>query len=369
MTTATRQFGSSMPDVWKHFRGTIGVMMLAGLLLAACGTAASPLQDGGQGDDPKPTATVDPTIEKKIEEILKTAMPTPTAKPSEDGEDTEPEDPDIRPTVILPTLEPVPDTVPTPTPHPYADDIDISADFCFNVDLHNPAYRKALEGYVASGYIISQCSKLIGRTIGERCNVEPTTTSLADTSVQACIKREAETVKDYTFRSGLAPQCFVIGLTTDEEFLACMKAGQAKDQELRERRDAGRLALRQVIDRDAAVIAAEASAWACLEAIGKKDLASNDIDVSRLLFWENFVTEEEVKPLMELDDARMATVNERMRVVNQCALDAGVYDARYDALMAELRRYIKEEPAKAEPFVHFGEFKALETYGSEMLRP
>ena len=367
MMTANRHFDSSMLDVWKHFCGTIGVTMLTSLLVAACGPAAPSSSSDGKDNDPKPTATIDPTVEHKIDEIVKTAVPTPSAKPSSDGEDKEPDEGDIPPPTKTPTPEPVPNVVLPPTPHPYADDIDISADFCFNVDLHNPAYRKAREAYSASGYIISQCSKLIGRTIGERCNVGPT--DLADTSVQACIKREAETVKDYTFRSGLAPQCHVIGLTTDEEFLACMKAGQAKDQELRERRDAGRLALRQVIDRDAAVIAAEASAWACLDAIGKKDLASNDIDVSRLLFWENFVTEEEVKPLMELDDARMATVNERMRVIDQCALEAGVYDARYDALMAELRRYIKEEPAKAEPFVHFGEFKALETYGSEMLRP
>ena len=351
---------------WKHLCGAIAVVMMAAMLLAACGPAAPSLEDDGKGDDPKPTATIDPTKGKKVDEILKTAMPTPTAKPSGDGDEKTPADPDIRPTISTPTLEPVPDPVPQPTPHPYAN-VPITVDFCFNVDLHNPSYRKAREGYDASGYIMTECSRLIGRTIGERCNI--TADNGLDTSVQACSKQQAEKVKDYTLRSRLSPQCESVGLTTDEQFLTCIKVGQAKDQEVRERGESERLTLRQVIDRDAAVIAAEATAWTCLEDSGKKNLASSDIDVSRLLFWEDFVTEDEVKPLMELDAVRMEKVRERMQAVDQCALKAGVYDARYDALMSELRRYINEEPSKIEPFVHFGTFKALETYGAEMLRP
>ena len=58
-----------------------------------------------------------------------------------------------------------------------------------------------------------------------------------------------------------------------------------------------------------------------------------------------------------------------MRLVDQCALAAGVYRARYDVLMAELRRYAVEEPDKIEPWTTFGTLASLEEYGSAMLRP
>ena len=90
---------------------------------------------------------------------------------------------------------------PTPTPNPYAH-ITIDADLCFNVNLHDPALRRTYEVYDASSYILIRCFDVIGRTIGERCAMN--TTNGLDATVQAGIKRNAETVSRLPNSSAIA---------------------------------------------------------------------------------------------------------------------------------------------------------------------
>ena len=150
-----------------------------------------------------------------------THMPTP---PPEAEEPFPPTD------TPVPTETPSHPPTPTPTPNPYAH-ITIDADLCFNVNLHDPALRRTYEVYDASSYILIRCFDVIGRTIGERCAMN--TTNGLDATVRACIKRNAEAVKDYRPRSQLAPECHSIGLTTDEEFFECMRDTSNHDNDLR----------------------------------------------------------------------------------------------------------------------------------------
>ena len=224
----------------------------------------------------------------------------------------------------MPTETPSHPPTPTPTPNPYAH-ITIDADLCFNVNLHDPALRRTYEVYDASSYILIRCFDVIGRTIGERCAMN--TTNGLDATVRACIKRNAETVKDYRLRSRLAPECHSIGLTTDEEFFECMRDTSNHDNDLRAALAETKSTIREVSDRNPEVIAAESIAWNCLEQTGKQDLMAGSIDVSRLLFWESLVTEADYQRIRDLDETGIEAFGERMRLVEQCALAAGVYRA------------------------------------------
>ena len=191
---------------------------------------------------PPPTAKSDgsdtpvPLGEKEIEAMIRTAIAgAGTREASRNSEDTHmPTPPPEAEGPFPPTDTPVPTETPshppTPTPNPYAH-ITIDADLCFNVNLHDPALRRTYEVYDASSYILIRCFDVIGRTIGERCAMN--TTNGLDATVRACIKRNAEAVKDYRPRSQLAPECHSIGLTTDEEFFECMRDTSNHDNDLR----------------------------------------------------------------------------------------------------------------------------------------
>ena len=354
----------------------LATVLIVPLLLAwACGPTGPVAQ---QTATPAPTAKSDgsdtpiPMGEKEIEAMIRTAIAgAGTREASRNREDTHmPTPPPEAEEPFPPTDTPVPTETPshppTPTPNPYAH-ITIDADLCFNVNLHDPALRRTYEVDDASSYILIRCFDVIGRTIGERCAMN--TTNGLDATVRACIKRNAEAVKDYRPRSQLAPECHSIGLTTDDEFFECMRDTSNHDNDLRAALAETKSTIREVSDRNPEVIAAESIAWNCLEQTGKQDLMAGSIDISRLLFWESLVTEADYQRIRDLDETGIEAFGERMRLVDQCALAAGVYRARYDVLMAELRRYAVAEPDKIEPWTTFGTLASLEEYGSAMLRP
>ena len=338
----------------------VAVAALTALLVACASAAPSGQQDDDATPTPKPEGIKTPTP---------TIDPTPTSKPS--GDDEEKTTPTPTPTEPLPPTE-VPTATPdhqpgpTPTPNPYAD-IVIDEEFCFKVDLQNPALTRARDGYNAAAYLVNRCADVVGRVIGERCLI--TSDSVPDEQTQACMKRQAEMIKDYDIRSQVAPDCLGIGLTTDEELLQCIQDEWEEDEQLSTAAIRTGLAIRETIDRDPTVIATEKNAWACLAETGKQDLMADYIDVSRLLFWQNWVDDETYGPIGQLDSLRQEKIQERMRLVDQCALGAGVYQARYDVLMSELRRYFVENPEAVEAWKKFGALEALEEYGAEMLRP
>ena len=348
-------------------------------LALGCGLT-TPQLDTGDGEPSTatpgtldtPTPTLDPTQIKEIDDRVGTAIygqPTPT--PGENRGDQ------AFPTVEAPREEPLPATTlstptrlpppfPAPTPNPFPG-VTIDADFCFNVNLQNPAYKRLSNGMSAHSYIYVECIDLVGRTIGERCPAGPQ--EPFDEELQSCVKEQAEMIKDYTIRASQAPQCLGIGLNTDEQLLPCYQAAHNEVFRLRTEVPKVRMAIREVIDRNEMVITAEADAWACLEKTGQKELRSEHIDNDRLLFWQNWVTEADSRRLTQLDGSQLESLNERLILIDQCAVDAGVYQARYDALMAELRRLAAAEPEKIEPLIKFGTLAALEEYGPEMLRP
>ena len=353
------------------------VAILAITLSIACGPATP---SGQQSDDPKstpkpdgvktPTPTVDPTKEKEIEDKLRTAVyRTPTPKPSGDGEDKatstpEPEEP-IPPTdVPTPTLDIQP--APTPTSNRYAN-ITINADYCFNVDLQDPSLHRARDKYDAASYVQVECSQLVGRVIGERCY--PNNGDPLDQKARECVKSNAEQVKDYLIRSSVYPECFADQVQSDSQFAECARQQGDNDHRLRSTASQTRQSIRVVVDSNQDVITAEQNAWSCLRETADNHPASQYVDTSRLLFWQNWVTDADDRRLSELGETRLEKVRQYMALVDQCALEANVYQTRYNALMAELQRYAAEEPEKIEPWLRFGTLDALKEYGAEALRP
>ena len=359
---------------------TLAIATIVAITLAlACGPAAP---SGQQGEErtptPKPdgiqtpTPTVDPTKEKEVEDKLRTAVyRTPTPKPSGDGEEktTPTPDPDAE-EPLPPTSTPIPTIplaiVPTPSPNLYAG-IVIDADFCFNVNLQDPSLHRARDKYDAASHIQVECSELVGRVIGERCY--PDNGNPLGPDAKACVKRNADNIKDYVIRSSVYPECFSDHVQNDSQFIQCARQAGDNDNNMRAAAAQTRLVIRAVVDQNPTVVAAEKNAWICLEETKDKGSASQYVDTSRLLFWQNWTTEADAQRLSRLDESRLEKIREYMRLVDQCALKANVYQARHDALIAELRRYVTEETAKVEPWIKFGNLAALEEYGSEMLRP
>ena len=98
-------------------------------------------------------------------------------------------------------------------------------------------------------------------------------------------------------------------------------------------------------------------------------MAAQDVDLNRLLFWEEWITDEQVIAIGALPQPRLDKIYERIAIIDRCAAEAGVYEARLEATLEELHRLVAEEPAKAEPWVELGLLAALQKFGTTMLRP
>ena len=93
------------------------------------------------------------------------------------------------------------------------------------------------------------------------------------------------------------------------------------------------------------------------------------MDLNRLLFWEEWVTDEQHVAIGALPQPRLDKIYERMAVVDGCAVEAGVYEARLEATLEELHRLVMKEPTKAEPWIELGILDAMEEFGTAILRP
>ena len=376
------QYHEKMPEARNKMREIhtycVGLAAAAFIISAlACGPTLLHGQQDGQatqtnqsGEVKTPVPTLDPTKEKELEDNIKTAIPhTQTPTPSKaDPDQGSPTPPPTEP--LLPSRTPAPTpqpaVVPTPTPSPYAS-ITIDADFCSNVSLYDPAYYRGRDGYTAANYIQIKCSELVGRIIGERCT--PSDGNLLDPEAKSCIQRNAESVRDYTIRSSVFPECFSEQVQTESQFLECTHNKGNNDSRLRAQLVETRIAIRAVVDQDKRVLEAEEDAWTCVRQVTENKPPPDYVDTSRLLFWQGWNSAENAKRLSQLGEPRLEKIRQYMLLVDQCALEANVYQARYDAFMAELRHMMRAEPERVEAWKKLGTLSAMEEFGPEMLRP
>ena len=316
--------------------------LLSIALLLACAPAAAP----AQGGETEPTAEATP----KPDDV----KPTPTRDPGDPA----------RPTP-LPTATFRPPEKPTPTPKGQTQEIMYTFDFCAEVSLLDPS--PGIRGNLSD--VIPQCSDIIGKAIQEQCVTGTTVAETMDEETQACIKRLLDRVKDYQLRRLKGYDCIGIGLRTDDDMLQCFNAEGERHQRLQSMLRTTTLEILAIVDVSSGVNQAEKRAWICLEASGEKNLAAQDVNLNRLLFWEEMITEEQHRALGELPQLRLEKIQERAMIVDRCAIEAGVYEARLRATLEELHRLVAEEPDKAEPWVEFGRLAALEEFGTAMLRP
>ena len=311
------------------------------LLLCACAPAAPPTQGGGT--EPTVEATPKPDNVK----------PTPTRYPGDPA----------RPTP-LPTATLVPPEKPTPTPKGESRQADYTFDYCAELSLYDPSPDARIDGDV-----IHRCSDIIGRTIQDQCITGITVAETMDEETQACSKRILDRVKDYQLRRLKGYECTAIGIHTDEEMHQCLATSGERHQRLQSALRTTAVEIRGIVDADPDVNQAEKRAWACLEASGEKNLAAQDVDLNRLLFWEEWVTDEQHVAIGALPQPRLDKIYERMAVVDGCAVEVGVYEARLEATLEELHRLVMKEPTKAEPWIELGILDAMEEFGTAILRP
>ena len=316
------------------------ILLLMALLLA-CAPASPPMQ-GGETEPPAQPTSKPPDVK-----------PTPTRDPG---------DPAVPTSLPTPTWSPP--EKPTPTPKGESRQADYTFDYCAGLSLLDPSPDARIDGDV-----IHQCSEIISQTIQDQCITGITTAEIMSDETQACTKQILERVKDYQLRRLKGYECIDVGIRTDEELRQCLVAEGEHHQRLQSMLRTTTVEVRAVVDANPDVNQAEKRAWACLEASGEKNLAAQDVDLNRLLFWEEWITDEQVIAIGALPQPRLDKIYERIAIIDRCAAEAGVYEARLEATLEELHRLVAEEPAKPEPWVELGLLAALQKFGTTMLRP
>ena len=312
------------------------LILLLMTLLLACAPASPPMQ-GGETEPPVQPTSKPPDVK-----------PTPTRDPGDPAVPTP-----------LPTPTWSPPEKPTSTPKDESRQVGYTFDYCAGLSLFDPSPDIGRD-------VIHQCSQTIGKTVQERCT---TGNGVANEEEQACSKRLPEQVKDYQLRRLAGYECLAVGWSTDEELLQCLADEGEHHQRLQSMLQTTTIETLAVVDRDPDVNQAEKRAWACLEASGDKNLAAQDVNLNRLLFWQEWVTDEQHVAVGSLPQPRLGKIYERIAIIDRCAAEAGVYEARLEATLEELHRLVAEEPAKAEPWVELGLLAALQKFGTTMLRP
>ena len=324
----------------------IVILLLASIALLACGPAAEPTAEGtgpvtqAEGT-PEPTAapTQGPPAIHPTDTPKPPPLEPPTPKPTKPPRPTPTREPgDVAPPTYTPEPTPVPITPDPPPAYPEHPD---GLEGCKSLNRFSSTREEILYMY--------WCYDTATVHVRDTCRGTGTTWE-----EQQCAYREIEDFKDYGFREVIGP-CVAISErgARQECFAGTAEAAHAHNRNLI-------LVWNDIVaavDADPEVKVRYRAMVECVRGAEHKPP-----DPSYPLSWQQIDESKiELKQYRGPDEKEAA--NRRLRAVNQCALDTGLYQAQDDAWRAEIWRIFQENPDRIAPLKFEGVIDLLDEPG------
>ena len=335
-------------------------------LAIACGPTASPQHGGGEKDADKPNPTASPTTSALSPISIPTAeAPTPepidaTADPN-DPENKPPQTPPFdkpaqppRPTSTRPPGDPPADTptpwipstsVPAPLPNPIREHPD-GVEGCKTLNMFIHTRSEIL--YMA------WCGEALFQDVRENCKHETTTAEQ-----RACGVERLKDVDLADLREHITP-CAAI--TNDQEYEKCYYETLATYGAHLKAYTAAYNKVVQVVEDNSEVKERYMAMNLCV-----RDAGYEPPDPAWPLSWQQIddtmLDMKAIEAIRSANPEERAERDRRLRVINQCALDEGLYDAQDSAWLETISTMPKTDPEGAKALKEAGVVSALELEG------
>ena len=316
------------------------------MLLVACGPAAPAGQNGGESDQtqiPAPTPTPanqddGPSGPPPTPEPTPTPNPPPDVDPTETPEPTPtrpPGDPIPQPTAEPDRTEPTPAVGGTSTLRSWpAPPNGITGCYTLN------SYSNTLLEFDYHAW----CSDALLRDVSTNC------AGVGDTAAELrCARHRLEDVQSYYLREMSTP-CTAISDDSDRQ--QCLHTTAVTATEHLHATWAVWATIQNAVDSDAEVKATQARMADC---VVKKGFARPGPGDS--IAWQVN------KPPQSIEKRGAEQSRAELEAIDQCAKDAGLYEAQETVWLSEIYRLQREDPERVHPLVENGLLTALEADG------